>query len=191
MSQQPPASKATHEVTIYADGAASPNPGHGGYGVILIREGQRRELSGGFRKTTNNRMEIMGAIVGLRALGGQKSKVTIVSDSKYVVDMFNGGYAEKWRRANWTRNKGKDAALNPDLWNELLNLAAQHEVHFTWVRGHGSNLDNARCDELAVAARGRPGLPADTGYEKPGLPEPAKQLTFFDGLQERFAAPGP
>ena len=153
MSHQPSDSKPTHEITIYADGAASPNPGRGGYGVILIRDGQRRELSGGVRKTTNNRMEILGAIMGLRELNGQKAKVTIYSDSKYVVDMFNGGYAEKWRRANWTRNKGKDAALNPDLWNELLNLAALHDVKFVWVRGHGSNLDNARCDELAVAER--------------------------------------
>ncbi|MCX7009401.1 MAG: ribonuclease HI [Kiritimatiellaeota bacterium] len=172
--------KPTHEVTIYADGAASPNPGCGGYGVIiLLREGQRRELSGGFSKTTNNRMEILGAIIGLRELKGQPCKVTIYSDSKYVVDMFNGGYAEKWRRAHWTRNKGKDAALNPDLWNELLNLAAQHEVKFIWVRGHGSNQDNTRCDELAVAARCRQNLPMDVGYEKPLLPDHPKQLSLF------------
>jgi len=182
MSHPLPASPPPHEVTIYADGAASPNPGQGGYGVILIRDGQRRELSGGFRKTTNNRMEILGAIIGLRELSGPKTKVTIYSDSRYVVDMFNGGYAEKWRQAHWTRNKGKDAALNPDLWNELLNLAARHAVQFTWVRGHGSNLDNARCDELAVAARCRPHLPVDEGYEHPGVPGPHKQLTFFDGL---------
>ena len=153
MSHQPPSIKTTRAVTIYADGAASPNPGRGGYGVIIIHNGQRRELSGGFGKTTNNRMEIMGAIIGLRSLNGQKSKVTIYSDSKYVVEMFNGGYAEKWRSHNWTRNNGKAAALNPDLWNELLNLAAHHEVKFMWVRGHGSNQDNALCDALAVAAR--------------------------------------
>lgn len=182
MSTQPPASQPSHAVTIYTDGAASPNPGQGGYGVILIRAGTRRELSGGFRKTTNNRMEILGAIIGLRELHGQKTKVMIYSDSRYVVDMFNGGYAEKWRRANWTRNKGKDAALNPDLWNELLNLAAQHEVQFTWVRGHGSNQNNARCDELAVAARCRTALPVDVGYEHPVVPGPGKQMTLFEGL---------
>ncbi len=191
MSQQQTASQPPHEVTIYADGAASPNPGRGGYGVILIRDGQRQELSGGVRKTTNNRMEILGAIVGLRALNGQKAKVMIYSDSRYVVDMFNGGYAEKWRRANWTRNKGKDAALNPDLWNELLNLAALHDVRFTWVRGHGSNLDNARCDELAVAARCQRELPIDAGYEQVVRPAAPRQLALFDGLPGVLSASTP
>ena len=180
MSQPPQANPAANEVTIYADGAASPNPGTGGYGVIVIKAGQRRELSGGVRKTTNNRMEILGAIIGLRDLNGQRSKVTIYSDSRYVVDMFNGGHAAQWRQHQWTRNKGKDPALNPDLWNELLNLAAQHEVQFVWVRGHGSNLDNARCDELAVAARQAQNLPADAGYENASASDPSAQLTLFD-----------
>jgi ribonuclease HI len=169
------------EITIYADGAASPNPGLGGYGVVLLCDGQRRELSGGFRRTTNNRMEILGAIVGLRALNGTRSRVTIYSDSKYVVDMFNGGYAEKWRQNGWWRNKGKDPALNPDLWGELLDLAARHEVRFVWVRGHADNLENARCDELAVAARQVEDLPPDPGYETPAAPEPP-QPNFFDLL---------
>jgi ribonuclease HI len=162
------------EVTLYTDGAASPNPGLGGYGVVLIRQGQRTELSGGFRKTTNNRMEILGAIIGLRSLGHEKSTVAIYSDSKYVVDMFSGGYAETWRRNGWRRNKGKDPALNPDLWDELLNLCARHDVKFVWVRGHSDNPENARCDELAVAARQVQNLPPDEGYETPaapGLPE--------------------
>lgn len=191
MSTHTHSGPAPHAVTIYTDGAASPNPGRGGYGAIVMRDGQRRELSGGFNKTTNNRMEIMGAIVALRALPERGAQVTIYSDSKYLVDMFNGGYAAKWRQANWTRNKGKDAALNPDLWNELLNLAAEHDVKFIWVRGHGSNLDNARCDELAVAARSAPQLPEDAGYGKLFLAksEPPKQMSLFDESPSSFAPP--
>ena len=168
------------EVVIYADGAASPNPGPGGYGVVMIRNGQRTELSGGFLKTTNNRMEILGAIVGLRELHGQKSRVTIYSDSRYVVDMITGGHVEKWRQNRWTRNNGKECALNPDLWDELLNLTAAHEVRFVWVRGHADDQENARCDELAVNARQGKDLPPDAGYEKPAAPGCPKQLTLFE-----------
>ena len=170
----------SQEVTIYADGAASPNPGAGGYGVVLIRNGHRRELSGGFCKTTNNRMEILGAIVGLKALGGGKAAVTVYSDSRYVVDMFNGGHAEEWRRNGWTRNKGKDPALNPDLWGELLDLSARHEVRFVWVKGHTANEENIRCDELAVLARQAENLSTDQGYETRTLHVSPKQLTLFD-----------
>lgn len=166
-------------VTIYTDGAASPNPGPGGYGVLLIRNGQRHELSDGFRKTTNNRMEILAAIVGLRALAGVKSKVTIYSDSKYVVDMFMGGYAATWKRNNWHRTR-KDRALNPDLWDALLTESAFHEVHFTWIRGHATTPENIRCDELAVQARQAPALPPDTGYENPQAPPTPQQPSLFD-----------
>ncbi len=178
MSESPPA----EEVIIYADGAASPNPGAGGYGVILIRDGVRRELSGGFRRTTNNRMEIFGAIAGLRELGDpppRGRKVTIYSDSKYLVDMYTGGYAAKWRQQAWTRNKGKDPALNPDLWNVLLNLSDAREVKFVWVKGHWENAENTRCDELAVLARQAANLPVDEGYEKPAPPVPPSQLSLF------------
>lgn len=168
------------DIHIYADGAASPNPGAGGYGVVVIRDGGRRELSGGFRRTTNNRMELLGAIVGLRELGPRPGKAALYSDSKYLVDMINGGYAAKWRLAGWTRNKGKDPAVNPDLWEELLTLAARHEVAFVWVKGHHENLENARCDELAVLARQGKDLPADAGYENPGArPAGEKQLSLF------------
>jgi ribonuclease HI len=172
-----------NEVTIYADGAASPNPGSGGYGVVLIRNGERRELSGGFRKTTNNRMEILGAIAGLRALGNplpEQVKVTLYSDSKYLVDMFTGGYAAKWRQQGWTRNKGKDTALNSDLWNDLLNLAEGRDVKLVWVRGHQETVENLRCDELAVLARQAPNLPADEGYEKPAVTAAIRQPFLFD-----------
>ena len=171
-------------VTIYTDGAASPNPGQGGYGVVILQEGRRQELSGGFRKTTNNRMEIMGALVGLRSLGEQRRSVTLYSDSKYLVDMFSGGHALKWRTEGWTRNKGKEKALNPDLWSELLARSEVHRVEMVWVRGHDSNVENARCDELAVLARQANGLPPDTGYEIPvaaDAPE-ARQLTLFAQL---------
>lgn len=180
-------------VFIYADGAASPNPGRGGYGVVLLRDGRRQEISGGFRLTTNNRMEILGAIVGLRALKsfhgecgeqGAKPKATLYSDSKYVVDMFNGGYAAKWRENGWTRNRGKDKALNPDLWGDLLSLAEQHDVTMVWVRGHADNVENSRCDELAVAARQGDDLPADEGYEAPAVPVPptVRQGMLFDWM---------
>ena len=168
------------EVIIYSDGAASPNPGQGAFGVVLIREGVRTELSSGFRKTTNNRMEILGAIVGLRQLAGTKCAVTIYSDSRYMVDMFNGGYAAKWRQNSWTRNQGKESALNPDLWGELLNLAAEHDVKFVWVRSHADNQENIRCDELAVLARQGNDLPPDIGYERPVMPGVLKQMTLFE-----------
>lgn len=168
------------EVTVFADGAASPNPGPGGYGVVLIRNGQRQELSGGFRKTTNNRMELLGVITGLRALGGERSRVTIYSDSKYVVEMMNGGNAAAWRRNSWTRNNGKDCVLNPDLWEELLNLSAAHQVKFIWIRGHTDNKENACCDELAVRARQTKDLPPDEVYEKSIVPGPPKQLMLFE-----------
>ena len=182
---------AAASVTIYADGAASPNPGRGGYGVVILHQGNRHELSGGFRATTNNRMELMGAIAGLRALqslplpGGCKAKVTLYSDAKYLVDMFNGGHAAKWRQNGWTRNKGKDKACNHDQWHELLTLAERHDVNMVWVKGHSSNLENAHCDELAVAARQREDLPPDEGYENPSPPRPAeaRPQTRVDWIQ--------
>ncbi len=194
--------RQTVNVVIYADGAAAPNPGRGGYGVVMLRDGQRQELAGGCRKTTNNRMEILGVIVGLRAVQETDARITIYSDSRYVVDMMNGGHVERWRQNGWTRNRGKDAALNPDLWDELLNLCHGRAVQFVWVRGHNENKENTRCDELAVQARQAGNLPVDEGYEAvavpaapsvfvaplPAPPAPAqcaaqhRQLTLFDGF---------
>ncbi len=181
---------ASDEIVIYADGAASPNPGKGGYGVVIIHNGLRQELSGGFRATTNNRMELMGAIVGLRAVqliparGDNKAKVVLYSDAKYVVDMFNGGHALKWRNNGWTRSNGREKARNPDQWNELLALAEQHDVRMVWVKGHADNLENACCDELAVAARQKENLPADEGFENPIPPAHhiIPQQTLFNWL---------
>jgi ribonuclease HI len=153
-------------ITIYTDGACLGNPGPGGYGIILLYHGHRRELSGGYRKTTNNRMEIMAAIVGLEALK-EKCKVTLYSDSEYLVKAMSRGWARRWRANGWKRNK-QEKALNPDLWERLLRLCEHHEVHFNWVKGHGGTLENTRCDELAVQAAQEPNLPRDEGYISQG-----------------------
>ena len=137
-------------VTIYTDGACIGNPGPGGYGVVLIRGENRREFSGGFRRTTNNRMELMGPIKALDALK-QSCRVTLHSDSKYVVDAVEKGWARRWRDNGWMRNK-RQRAVNPDLWEMLLDLCDKHEVQFRWVRGHADDPDNERCDQLANQA---------------------------------------
>ena len=153
-------------VIIYTDGACLGNPGPGGYGVVLLSDGNRKELSGGFRETTNNRMELMAAIVGLEALN-DTGKVTLYSDSKYVVDAVAKGWAKRWRTNGWMRNR-REAALNPDLWERLLTLAEGHQVDFRWVRGHRGVVENERVDRLATtAARGRD-LPPDPGYQGSG-----------------------
>lgn len=138
------------KVTIYTDGACSGNPGPGGYGVVLIYKGIRRELSGGYKNTTNNRMEIMAVIKGLKALK-EKCDVTVYSDSKYVVDAINKGWVYRWKDKNWMRNKN-EKALNVDLWLELLELLENHNVEFRWVKGHADNEENERCDYLATNA---------------------------------------
>lgn len=153
-------------VTIYTDGACIGNPGPGGYGVILLCEGQRKELSGGYRRTTNNRMEIMAAIVGLEALR-KKCRVTLYSDSEYLVKAISRGWAHRWRANGWKRNK-RDKALNVDLWGRLLQLCEHHEVQFTWVKGHAESSENIRCDELALQAAQQPDLPIDEGYLSQG-----------------------
>jgi ribonuclease HI len=146
-------------ITLYSDGACSGNPGPGGYGVILDYNGQEKELSGGFRGTTNNRMELMGVITGLESLK-EPCSVRVVSDSKYVVDAIEKGWAAKWRQNGWKRNK-KEKALNPDLWQRLLDLCAKHTVKFEWVNGHAGHPQNERCDRLAVDAATMPCLPED------------------------------
>jgi len=149
-------------VVIYTDGACMGNPGPGGYGVVLLYDHHRKELSGGFRRTTNNRMEMMAAIVGLQALN-QPCEVTLHSDSKYLVDAMAQGWAKKWQANGWKRNK-KDYAKNPDLWQQLLDLCNHHQVTFRWVKGHAGHPENERCDELAVAAAQAADLPVDGGY---------------------------
>ncbi len=152
------------EVIIYTDGACSGNPGPGGYGGILRSGSHHKEISGGFRKTTNNRMEILAAIKSLEALK-YPCRVKLYSDSRYLVDAITKKWAVRWRANGWMRNRN-DAAVNPDLWEQLLILCARHEVEFIWVKGHASTPENNRCDELAVAAAHRENLPPDFGFEE-------------------------
>lgn len=153
-------------VAIYTDGAASGNPGPGGYGVILEFQGKRKELSGGYRRTTNNRMELLAAVVGLEALK-ERCEVTLYTDSAYLVNALNEGWAQRWRAHGWMRNKN-EPALNPDLWERLLRLCEQHEVHFVGVKGHAGHPENERCDQLAQEAARGINLPVDTAYEHRG-----------------------
>ena len=136
-------------VTLYTDGACSGNPGPGGWGAILEYNGNRKEMSGGELNTTNNRMELTAVIRGLQALN-QSCIVELYSDSKYVIDALSKGWAEGWKKRGWIKSD-KKPALNPDLWEVLLEQVARHELHYHWVKGHADNPMNNRCDELAVA----------------------------------------
>jgi ribonuclease HI len=138
-------------VIIFTDGACSGNPGQGGYGVVLVDGLRRIELSGGFRLTTNNRMELMAAIVGLEALRLQ-SKVTICTDSKYVQEGIGRGWARSWRANGWRKKKG--TRTNSDLWDRLLELCDHHDVEFVWLPGHCGNGENVGCDLVSSASGG-------------------------------------
>ncbi|MDP3913422.1 MAG: ribonuclease HI [Bacteroidota bacterium] len=145
-------------ITIYTDGAARGNPGPGGYGAVLMSGQFRKELSGGFELTTNNRMELLAVIVALEALKIENSQVTIYSDSKYVVDAVEKGWIWNWVKI---RFKGKK---NEDLWLRFLKIYQKHKVKFVWVKGHADIPENERCDQLAVEASLQPRLKKDTGY---------------------------
>ena len=137
-------------VKIYMDGACSGNPGPGGYGTILKYGKHEKELSAGYKQTTNNRMELMAVIVGLESLK-ERCRVNVYSDSKYIVDAVVKGWARRWEQKGWMRNKN-EKAKNPDLWERLLDLLDQHEVQMHWVKGHAGHPENERCDRLAVKA---------------------------------------
>jgi ribonuclease HI len=158
---------AAGRVVIFSDGASTGNPGPGGYGVVVLTGKDHRELSAGFRCTTNNRMEILGCIAGLESLQ-RKSRVLIFSDSRYVVNAVNMGWAKRWRKNGWMRAPDSLGNLfraeNVDLWERMLDLLEYHEVTFQWVKGHAKNIENERCDRLAVAAAHAPDLPEDPGY---------------------------
>ena len=156
-------------IVIYTDGSSLGNPGPGGYGVVIPSVGGKQELSGGFRRTTNNRMELLACIVGLEQFQ-EPSAVALYSDSRYVVDGITKGWAEGWRSKNWRKSNG-DRALNTDLWQRLLDLCARHDVQFVWVKGHAGNPGNERCDQLAVQAASEADLPPDQEYEG-GAPAP-------------------
>ena len=138
-------------VEIYSDGACSGNPGPGGWGAILRCDGREKELSGGEPYTTNNRMELTGVIEALSALKFP-CEVKVTTDSKYVVDGIEKGWAQGWKKRGWKKSDGKPA-LNPDLWEKLLELLAVHDVEFCWIKGHAGHEENERCDRLAVAQR--------------------------------------
>lgn len=137
------------DVEMFTDGACSGNPGPGGWGTILRYNGREKELSGGAAQTTNNRMELTAVIEGLKALK-EPCRVTLCSDSKYVIDGLQKGWAKSWRKNGW-RKSDKSPALNPDLWEQLLDLAAQHTLIYQWVHGHQGHPENERCDAMAVA----------------------------------------
>lgn len=147
------------EVTLYTDGAASGNPGPGGFGIVLKAGIHRKEMSAGFRMTTNNRMELLGVIVGLEALKNPGTIVTVYSDSRYVVDAIEKQWVFGWEKKAF---KGKK---NPDLWRRFLTVYRQHQVKFVWVKGHADIPENERCDQLAVQASKAPELNVDAYYE--------------------------
>jgi ribonuclease HI len=147
-------------ITIYTDGSSRGNPGPGGYGVVMMAGHHRKEISEGFRLTTNNRMELMSVCVGLEALKKEGEHVTIYSDSKYVVDAVEKKWVFGWEK------KYFDGKKNPDLWIRFLRVYRKHHVKFVWVKGHASNVENNRCDELAVSAAMGSHLKADVEYER-------------------------
>ncbi len=151
------------DITIYTDGASRGNPGPGGYGVVLMSGPYRREIAEGFRKTTNNRMELLAVIVGLEALKRPGMNVTIYSDSKYVVDSVEKGWIWGWIK------KGFSGKKNPDLWMRFINIYRQHTVKFVWIKGHNDTPENERCDRLAVAAAmDKANLKIDAAFEATG-----------------------
>lgn len=147
-----------HKVLIYTDGAASGNPGPGGFGVVMISGKHRKELSQGFRLTTNNRMELWAVIAGLEALKSDNCEVTVYTDSRYVADAIEKEWLFGWEK------KGFKGKKNPDLWIRFLQVYRRHQVMVKWIKGHDSVPENERCDQLAVAASRGENLPADKGY---------------------------
>lgn len=150
------------EVIVYTDGACKGNPGPGGYCAVLVYGEKRRNVTGGFRLTTNNRMEMMAAIAALETLR-YPCTVTIWTDSKYLHDSIELGWAKRWRAKGWVVKTGNKAA-NPDLWERLLSLCETHKVRFRWLKGHAGHAENELCDELSVAESQRTDLPVDEGY---------------------------
>ena len=146
------------KIIIYTDGAARGNPGPGGYGAVLIAGKYRKELSQGFKFTTNNRMELLAVIVALEALNKEGNEVTVYSDSKYVVDSVEKGWVFSWQK------KGYKGKKNPDLWQRFLQVYKKHKVKFVWIKGHANIPENEVCDQLAVEASKQPNLPDDVGY---------------------------
>ncbi len=155
------------KIIIYTDGAASGNPGPGGYGVVMKYGTHRKELSGGFRLTTNNRMELLAVIMALEQLKYDDSSAIIYSDSRYVCEAVNQKWLFDWERKGFKKKK------NPDLWKKFLELFRKHSIELVWIKGHNNIAENDRCDQLAVEASRQPDLPVDEGYEQ-------EESTLFD-----------
>ena len=147
-------------ITIYTDGSARGNPGNGGYGIVMISGDHRKEISEGFRLTTNNRMELLAVIVALEKVKKPQSDITVYSDSKYVVDAVKKNWVFNWEKINFKKKK------NPDLWIRFLKVYKRHNVSFIWIKGHSNNIENERCDTLAVKAAESKNLKKDNWYEK-------------------------
>ncbi len=151
------------KIELFSDGGANPNPGKGGYGVILSYKGRKKEIWQGYKLTTNNRMELLGVIEGLTQLK-RKSVVTVYTDSQYMANGVQKGWAKKWKKNNWYRNKN-EKAINIDLWDRLLELVSKNDVKFVWIKGHNGHPENERCDELASIAMNQKELVDDIGYD--------------------------
>lgn len=147
-------------ITVYTDGSAKGNPGRGGYGVVMISGKHRKEISRGFSLTTNNRMELLAVIVALESVKTEGAKITVYSDSKYVVNAIEKGWLFSWEKISFKKKK------NPDLWMRFLKIYRKHSVSFVWVKGHSDNKENNRCDSLAVTAAESKNLDVDVWYEK-------------------------
>tara|TARA_S200000501_G_scaffold79410_1_gene71175 strand:- start:1024 stop:1497 length:474 start_codon:yes stop_codon:yes gene_type:complete len=147
-------------IKIYTDGSAKGNPGKGGYGVVMLFQEHRKEISEGFRLTTNNRMELLAVIIGLESIKRFNEQVVVFSDSKYVVDTVEKKWVFSWEKTNFNKKK------NPDLWIRFLKIYRKHRVSFTWVKGHANNVENERCDFLAVRSSEKSDLLIDRWYEK-------------------------
>lgn len=158
--------KSKRKITIYTDGGSLGNPGPGGYGAVLISGNRRKELSGGFRLTTNNRMELLAVIKALDELNPKYSyEVDVYSDSRYIVDAINKGWIESWKKNNWLTKNGEHRT-NHDLWKRLDELRDKHDVRFHWVKGHDGIEENEVCDQLSKKSAAQEDLPADVEYEK-------------------------
>jgi len=147
-------------ITIYTDGSSRGNPGPGGFGVVLLSGSHRKEIAQGYKLTTNNRMELLAVIVALESLKNENSRATVYTDSRYVVDAVEKGWLFGWEKKHFAGKK------NPDLWTRFLKIYRKHKVKFVWVKGHASNRENNRCDQLAVDASSLPFLLEDIGYEQ-------------------------
>ena len=147
-------------IEIYTDGSAKGNPGKGGYGIVLLYKGRRKEISEGFRLTTNNRMELLAVIVAIEAIKKDLENITVYSDSKYVINAVEKGWLFNWEKTSFNKKK------NPDLWIRFLKAYRKHKILFKWVKGHSNNIENERCDYLAVSASENQLLSVDSWYER-------------------------